>query len=159
MTMPHTGFPSVNPAEEAIAVGALTVRFLLTGDESSGSIAAFEMTVPRGQRLPAPPHSHEQFEETLYGISGVLTVTVEGKTLAVGPGQAVCIPRGAVHRFDNDTAEDVKTLSIITPAAIGPQYFREMAEVLRAAEGGPPDPMKALEVMLRHGLQPAMPPA
>jgi hypothetical protein len=64
-----------------------------------------------------------------------------------------------VHRFDNDTAEDVKTLCVITPAALGPQYFREMAELLQAAAGGPPDRAKALEIMLRHGLKPAMPPA
>jgi mannose-6-phosphate isomerase-like protein (cupin superfamily) len=26
----------------------------------------------------------------------------------VGPGQALCIPRGAVHRFDNLGSKDVK---------------------------------------------------
>jgi quercetin dioxygenase-like cupin family protein len=159
MTALQTADLTVNRAEETISVGGLTVRFLLTGEDSSGSIAIFEMTVPGGGRLPAPTHSHERFEETLYGISGVLTLTVDGKRCAVGPGQAVCIPRGAVHRFDNDTEQDVKTLCVITPAALGPQYFREMAELLRVAAGGPPDRAKALEIMLRHGLKPAMPPA
>jgi hypothetical protein len=28
---------------------------------------------------------------------------------------------------------------VITPAAIGPQYFREAAEVIKAATGGPPN--------------------
>jgi quercetin dioxygenase-like cupin family protein len=135
------------------------VRFLLTGEGSSRSIATFEMTVPGGQRLPASAHSHEHFEETIYGISGVLTLTVDGKTFEVGPGQALCIPRGAVHRFDNDTPQDVKALCVITPAAIGPQYFREMAALLEASAGGPPDRAKAMEIMLRHGLKPAMPPA
>src|ERR1700760_532486 len=139
MTKLQTDSPRVNPDEEAIFVGPLGVRFLLTGDHSSGSIAIFEMTVPAGKRLPAPTHSNEHFEETLYGISGVLTVMVDGTTVLVGPGQAVCIPRGAVHRFDNETAEDVVTLSIITPATIGPEYFREMAELLEAAGAGPPD--------------------
>lgn len=159
MTTRLTADPGTNPAEETIDVGRLAVRFLLTGDDSSGSIAAFEMTVPGGKRIPVPAHSHEHFEETIYGLSGVLTLTVDRKTLAVGPGQAVCIPRGAVHRFDNDTAEDVKTLCVITPAALGPQYFREIAELLQAAAGGAPDKAKALEIMLRHGLKPAMPPA
>ena len=96
-------------------VGAVAMRFLL-GDDSSGSITAFEMTVPGGKRLPAPAYSHEHYEETIYGISGVLNLTSDGKTFAVGPGEAVCIPRGAVHRFDNDTAQDAKTLCGITPA-------------------------------------------
>jgi quercetin dioxygenase-like cupin family protein len=155
----QTANPGVNPAEETIYVGGLGVRFLLTGEHSSGSIATFEMTVPAGKRLPAPAHSHDHYEETIYGITGILAVTVDGETFAVGPGQAICIPRGAVHRFDNDTEQEVKTLCVITPAAIGPQYFREMAELLQASAGGPPDRAKALEIMLRHGLKLAMPPA
>lgn len=75
--------------------------------------------------------------------------------MEVGPGQALCIPRGAVHRFDNNGAEDVKALCVITPAAIGPQYFREAAEVIKEAAGGPPDRTKMAEIMRRHGLTPA----
>jgi hypothetical protein len=44
---------------------------------------------------------------------------------------------------------------MITPAAIGPQYFREAAEVIHAAAGGPPDRAKMAEIMRRHGLTPA----
>src|SRR5215472_14121509 len=129
----------VNPSDETIRVGLLTVRFLLTADNSTGSIAAFELTVPGAQRLAAPAHSHDHYEETIYGIDGVLTWTVDGKQIEVCPGQALCIPRGAIHRFDNNEARDAKALCVITPAAIGPQYFREAAEVIQAAGGGPPD--------------------
>src|SRR6204780_3799977 len=104
----------VNPSEENIRVGPLMVRFLLTGDNSTGSIAAFELTVPGAQRLPAPAHSHDHYEKTIYGIDGVLTWTVDGKQLDVGPGKALCIPRGAVHRFDNKTNDDAKALSLAT---------------------------------------------
>ncbi len=41
----------VNPSEETIRLGPLAVRFLLTGDNSTGSVAAFEVMVPGGQRL------------------------------------------------------------------------------------------------------------
>lgn len=44
---------------------------------------------------------------------------------------------------------------MITPAAIGPQYFRQAAEVINAAAGGPPDRVKMTEIMTRHGLTPA----
>ncbi|HXR78281.1 MAG TPA: cupin domain-containing protein [Bryobacteraceae bacterium] len=145
----------VNPSEESICVGPLTIRFLLTGDNSTGSIAAFEMTVPGAQRLPAPAHSHDHYEETIYGINGALTWTVNGIQVDVGPGQVLCIPRGAIHRFENNGAQDVKALCVITPAAIGPQYFREAAEVIYAAAGGPPDRVKMAEIMRRHGLTPA----
>ena len=148
----------VNPADEAIELDPLAIRFLVTGDQSGGSVAAFEMVVPAGQRLMAPAHSHDHYEETIYGTAGVLTWTVDGQPIDVRPGQALCIPRGAVHRFDNTGTEDAKVLCVITPAAIGPQYFREVAGVVRASAGGPPDRARMMEIMRRHGLTPALPP-
>jgi len=148
----------VNPSNETIRLGPLAVRFLLTGDDSTGSVAAFELMVPFAERLAAPAHSHDHYEETVYGIAGVLTWTVDGTPIDVGPGQALCIPRGAIHRFDNNGSEDVKALCIITPAALGPQYFREAAEAMNATAGGPPDRAKMAEIMRRHGLTPAPPP-
>jgi quercetin dioxygenase-like cupin family protein len=148
-----------NPSDETIRVGPLTVRFLLTAENSSGSIAAFELTVPGAQRLPAPAHSHDRYEETIFGIDGVMTWTVGGKQIDIGPGQALCIPRGAVHRFDNNGSGDVKTLCVITPAVLGPGYFRETAEALNAAAGGPPDRERMAAIMRRHGLTPVAAPA
>src|SRR3954471_9496212 len=97
----HAADISVNPSDETIDFGPLTVRFLVTGHHSSGSLAAFELLVRAGQRLAAPAYSHDHYEETIYGVAGILTWTVAGKPIEVGPGQALCIPRGAVHRFDN----------------------------------------------------------
>ena len=148
----------VNPAEETIRLGPLALRFLVTGENSAGTIAIFEVAIPAGQRLMAPAHSHDHFEDTVYGIEGVLTWTVDGKPIDVGPGQALCIPRGAVHRFDNNGTKDVKQLCVITPAALGPQFFRESAEVIREAAGRPPDRAKMMEIMRRHGLTPVPPP-
>ena len=148
----------INPSDETIRLGPLAVRFLITGENAASSVAVFELSVPSAERLTAPAHSHDHYEETIYGLEGVSTWTVDGKPIDVGPGQALCIPRGAVHRFDNNGSQDVKALCVITPAAIGPQYFRESAEVLNAAAGGPPDRAKMAEIMIRHGLTPAPPP-
>jgi hypothetical protein len=65
------------------------------------------------------------------------------------------IYRGVVHRFDNDHGVDAKMLAIATPGVLGPEYFREMAAVIEAATGGPPDPAALVEVMRRHDLTPA----
>src|SRR5690242_2291316 len=148
-----------NPADETIRLGPITLRFLLTGDHSNGSVAAFEFVVPPAQRLAAPAHSHDHYEESFYGIDGVLTWTVDGKQIEVGPGQALCIPRGAIHRFDNHGTGNARGFCVITPAAIGPQFFREAAGVINAAAGGLPDRAKMVEIMRRHGLTPAPPQA
>ena len=147
----------VNRSDETIRLGPLGVRFLITGENANGSVAVFDLEVPSGRRLAAPAHSHDHYEETVYGLEGVLTWTVDGTRIEVGPGEALCSPRGAVHRFDNEGDRDARALCVITPAAIGPQYFRESAEVINAAAGGPPDHAKMAEIMMRHGLTPAVP--
>jgi quercetin dioxygenase-like cupin family protein len=100
-------------------------------------------------------HSHDAYDETIYGLEGVLSWTLDGAKTDVGSGEVLCIRRGLVHRFDNDHEVDAKMLAIITPGILSPEYFREMAAVLKAATGGPPDPAALAEAMRRHGLSPA----
>jgi quercetin dioxygenase-like cupin family protein len=139
---------------EQIRVGDVAIRFLLEGEQSAGSVAVFEFDVPAGAQVAAA-HSHDGYEETVYGLEGVLTWTLEGTPIDVGPGEALCIPRGTVHRFDNLGAADARALAIVTPGILGPEYFREVAAILGAAAGGPPDFAAIAAVMLRHGLTPA----
>ncbi|MGZ4335470.1 MAG: cupin domain-containing protein [Gaiellaceae bacterium] len=139
---------------EEISVGELKIRFLLEGEQSAGSVAVFEFDVPSGSKVAAA-HSHDSYEETIYGLAGVLTWTVEGAPIEVGPGEVLCIPRGAIHQFDNRTDVDASALAIVTPGALGPDYFREVAAVLDAAVAGPPDLAALGEIMRRHGLTPA----
>jgi quercetin dioxygenase-like cupin family protein len=139
---------------EEIKVGELAIRFLVEGAESAGSVAVFEFDVPAGAKVPVA-HSHDGYEETIYGLEGVLTWTVEGTPSEVGPGEALVVPRGAVHHFENTGDADAKALAIVTPGVLGPDYFREVAATLDAAAGGPPDLAAVAAVMQRHGLTPA----
>ena len=144
---------TTSPAKE-ISIGQLAIRFLLEGEASGGSVAVFEFDVPAAARVPIA-HSHDGYEETIYGLEGALTWTVDGEQTEVGPGEVLCIPRGVVHRFDNHQEVDAKMLAIVSPGVLSPDYFREMAAVIKAATGGPPDPVALSEVMRRHGLTPA----
>jgi quercetin dioxygenase-like cupin family protein len=141
-------------AREEIRIGPLAIRFLVEGDASGGTVSVFEFDVPAGAKVPVA-HSHDGYEETIYGLRGVLTWTLEGTAVEVGPGEAVCIRRGVVHRFDNNGAEDATALAIVSPGILGPDYFRDAAAVVQAAAGGPPDPAELAAVMRRHGLTPA----
>jgi quercetin dioxygenase-like cupin family protein len=137
--------------QEVITVGGMRIRFLVEGEESGGSVSIFEFDVPAGMKVAAG-HSHDAYEETIYGLDGVLTWTIEGTPIDVGPGEALVIPRGAVHQFDNTSDSDAKALAIVTPGILGPDYFREVATILDAAAGGPPDFGALGEVMRKHGL-------
>ena|SRR5436305_1678268 len=139
---------------KTIAVGALGVRFLVEADDSNGAASVFECYVPANSRMPAP-HSHDGFEETIYGLEGVTTWTIDGETTEVAPGEAVCVPRAQIHGFDNRGSVDATFLAIATPAVFGSGYFREIGEALAASAGGPPDLATLGAVMRRHGLTPA----
>jgi quercetin dioxygenase-like cupin family protein len=139
---------------EEIKVGEMAIRFVVEGEQTAGTVAVFEFDVPAGARVPVA-HSHDGYEETIYGLEGVLTWTVEGTPTDVGPGEALVITRGAVHHFDNTGDVDAKALAIVTPGILGPDFFREVAAILDAAAGGPPDLAAIAAVMRRHGLTPA----
>jgi quercetin dioxygenase-like cupin family protein len=145
----------VKPLEsEPIAVGALSIRFLVEPERADGGASVFECVVPVDAKVPAP-HSHDAFDETIYGLEGASTWTVERTTIELGRGEALRIRRGAVHGFDNHGSERASFLAIATPGVIGPAYFRELGAVLAAAAGGPPDREAVVAVMRRHGLSPA----
>jgi quercetin dioxygenase-like cupin family protein len=137
-----------------IAVGAMGVRFLVEAADSGGSLTMFEVDVPAEARMPAP-HSHDGFEETIFGLAGRATYTVGGETIEVDPGDSICIRRGVMHSFANHGSSEVRFLAIVSPGVFGPEYFVEIGEILHAAAGGPPDLAAIGAVMRRHGLTPA----
>ena len=122
---------------DTITVGELGVRFLIEAADSNGSASVFE--------------------ETIYGLTGTTTWTIDRETIDVAPGEAVCVRRGQIHGFENHSDVDATFLAIATPAVFGPAYFREIAEVLAASAGGAPNLAAIGEVMRRHGLTPAPP--
>ena len=139
---------------ERIRIGQLEIRFLLESTAAGGSLAMFEFDVPANARVPIA-HSHDAYDETIYGLKGVLTWTLDGRAHDVGPGEVLCIPRGVVHRFDNTSGADATMLGVVTPGLLSPDYFRELAALVSATAGGPPDLSAIADVMRRHGLTPA----
>ena len=138
--------------KEIIQVGQLQLRFLLDGDDTNNQMVVFEFDIPPGAKVPVA-HYHKDVEEMVYGLKGTMSCYVNGQKTWVKAGDHCFIPRGAVHYHDNQTDEITSALCVLTPASIGPAFFREIGALLKA---GPPDPAKAAETMTRHGLIPAV---
>ena len=136
-----------------IRVGPIEVRFRLESGHTAGSLTMFEFSVPANARVPVP-HSHDAFDETVYGLEGVATWTLDGQKTRVGPGDVLFIPRGRVHQFENLETQGARMLSVIAPGLLGPAYFQEIADVINP--GGPPNVERIMEVMRRHGRRPAL---
>ena len=140
--------------KETIQAGPLQINFLLDGDDTDGALVMFEFIVPPNAKVPAP-HFHVAVDEVLYGLEGTLTQTIGSETQELKAGDKCFIKRGAVHGFTNTHDVPARVLCVLTPASIGPAYFREIAEVINA--GGPPDMQRILAIMRRHGLEPVKP--
>jgi quercetin dioxygenase-like cupin family protein len=138
------------PVKEIVRIGALQLNFLLDGDDTNNTLVLFELIVPPNAKVPAP-HYHVAVDEVLYGLEGTLTQTIGDTTQELNVGDKCFIPRGVVHGFTNKHAVAARALCILSPASIGPAYFREIAEVVNA--GGPPDMQRVLAIMQRHGLE------
>jgi quercetin dioxygenase-like cupin family protein len=134
--------------DDIVRIGELELRFLITDEGAT----VFEITVPSRARVPAP-HYHRDADEFVYGIEGILTISVDGRKQELGVGDAVFIPRGSIHHHENLHEGTARAMAAITPGTIGRRYFEEIAEVINVP--GKPDLAKAKEVMLRHGLIPA----
>lgn len=138
---------------ETIRIGGIVLEFLQSKEDTSASLDMFRMTVMPNARMPVP-HYHENWDETVYGLSGTTTFRIAGADTAIASGQSAFIGRGVVHSFDNRTETPAVCLVVLTPGVLGPGYFREIAALVA---GGPPDPASIKEIMRRYGLVPVVP--
>jgi quercetin dioxygenase-like cupin family protein len=134
-----------------IRTPGLDVQFLVDAEDSGGSTTAFVSRVGAGASTP-PAHRHENWDETVYGTAGTLTFTIDGTKQELATGQALCIRRGQVHKFENLTDDDAWMLVVSTPGLFEEEYFVSIAEILNAATGGPPDFAALAAVQARHGV-------
>ena len=139
---------------EVIRLGQLTIEFFASAENNDGHADIFEVRVPEGAKVPLA-HHHVEVDELVYVLEGTLTYTLGGVAHTMTAGQQLFAPKGVEHHFANLHGGLARFLSVLTPATIGPKFFREMSELINA--GGPPDPKKVGAVMLEHGLVPAPP--
>lgn len=135
-----------------LRIGGMELRFLVDESQGAGEMVMFEFSMAPAARGPTP-HRHERVDEAVYGLSGRLTVTVDGQRQEVGAGEVAFIPRGAVHQHENLHEETARALVVLTPGSIGRRYFEEFAAAV--AGPGQPDPARIQAIMRRHGLSPA----
>src|SRR5437762_1629718 len=104
--------------QSMLRIGELELLFLVADKGAT----VFEFVVPSRARVPAP-HYHQQADETLYGLEGILTITVDDRKQELGAGDAIFIPRGSVHHHENLHDGVSRTLAVMTPGSIGRRYF------------------------------------
>jgi quercetin dioxygenase-like cupin family protein len=149
-----------NPGEEPIVTKAskkliktpgIDVQFLIDAEDSGGSTTAFIARLEPGAQTP-PAHKHDDWDETIYCTQGTITYVVDGEKIELAQGEALCVQRGQVHKFDNHTTDDAWMLVVSTPGLFEEDYFLEIAAILNAATNGPPDFAALMAVQAKHGV-------
>jgi mannose-6-phosphate isomerase len=74
--------------------------------------AAKVIHINKNSRLSLQKHNEKH--ESIYVMSGTLTVVVNEDIIVLEKGQSLCIPAKVVHRFCA-TDEDVRILEVSTP--------------------------------------------
>ena len=138
---------------ETIRVGQMSVTFIKSRHETQDSLDFFEVTLPPLVSVIVP-HIHRDYDETVIGMNGVTTWTVNGKQVLVGPGDQLFIERGTPHFFCNLHDTTARYVCIQTPGVMGPEYYLEIAEHYHT--DAPPDVAGISAVMNRYGVTPIL---
>lgn len=88
----------LNVADAPTATGPhRSYNWLLTSEQSGGSIALHVLTVEPG--FVASDHHHSSEEEFFFVLDGEIEITVGNKTAIAGPGTFAYVPPFATHAF------------------------------------------------------------
>lgn len=109
--------------------------FLVTGEESGGSMFALDCLVGAGGG--PPPHRHLAEDELFTITSGSIEFTAGGETRTVCAGESVFVPRGVVHSYRNGEAEPATMIAVYTPAGME-GWFREVCTPVDDPSAPPP---------------------
>ena len=120
-------------------------RFLVTGEETGGAYFAMEAIVPPGGGPPA--HIHRREDETFYVVEGECGILLGEDWITARTGDFVDVPRGVVHRFQNQGSEPMRMILTFTPAGLE-KFFEETLE--RRLDPTAPLPDNIDEVAARY---------
>lgn len=156
-SMPRTSMTAIDrigiqPAEgEHVDFGNLGVVWKIDGSEAGGRFSIVEHPIPP-RSLAAPLHFHHNEDEYSYVLEGTLGALLADEVVFATPGSWVLKPRGEWHTFWNAGDVACRIVEVISPAGFE-DYFREVAEVFREADGGRPDLGRFAEVNDRYQLE------
>lgn len=155
--MPRTSMTAIErvaiqPAEgQHVDFGSLDVVWKIEGAESEGRFAVVEHALPH-RSLAAPLHFHHNEDEYSFVLEGTLGALLGEEVTLATPGSWVFKPRGEWHTFWNAGDSTCRIVEVFSPAGFE-NYFREVAEVFVAANGGPPDLDRFAAVNERYSLE------
>ena len=104
----------VDPQEVPRSPG-VTIQVLLGPADEMPNFYMRIFTMPPGTRIPA--HGHDIIEHQQLMLEGRMHVTFDGEPRVVEAGEAVYIPAGCAHSYENRGQVPVRFLCMVPPTA------------------------------------------
>ncbi|WP_299352416.1 cupin domain-containing protein [uncultured Shimia sp.] len=121
MTPIHTDYASADTLDFP---GAITLKILLTGSQSGGTLEIFEDIVQPG--VGPGRHIHHDQDETFLFLDGDFDVEIDGTLHHMSPGDVAFVPRGTAHAFKNVGNKPGRLRYIFSPALKMEAMFRAL---------------------------------
>jgi len=112
MNMPQFIRPSSSVQGQRVdnTQGAV-MQVLLGPDQGAQDFVTRRFTLAPGGRIGC--HRHDAIEHQQYVLSGSMVLTLDGNEHQVQQGDAVIIPAGVAHSYENRTTAPVEFLCVI----------------------------------------------
>jgi mannose-6-phosphate isomerase-like protein (cupin superfamily) len=124
--------------------------FKATASSTEDRFSLMERTLPPGGRMP-PAHSHIGNDEAYFVLEGTVEFHVADEIFEDKAGAFVLVSAGETHTFGNTSDEPARLLVLHAPAL--DQYFEDLEKLWGSPE--PPERQAELDLMRRHGMEPA----
>ena len=125
---PETGVAHIRPGEgrRTLWVMGEMVTCKIPSDQTSGAYSLFEITTLPGEG--PPPHVQHWEDEYFYVLEGEYEFLDGGRSIRVGVGSLIYVPRGNLHTHKNVGEGPGRMLVSQTPGGAHERYFEELAE-------------------------------
>ena len=134
-------------------LGRITLSFKTSAADTGGAYSLCEAIEPPGSG--AGLHRHPNYDETFIICEGRYEFRLDDKTLSLGPGETVFVPRGTPHSFTSTGPETGRQLIISSPGGIFDAFIEEVVGAM-VDSGGPDKPGPAVDfraIAARHGME------
>ncbi len=150
MTTTLAATSTITRAGEGTSVTAFgsEIVFMLTGEQTGGSMTLGLATVPAGDG--PPPHVHHREDELFIIVEGRYGVFANGEWTEAGPGAVVYLPRGQAHTFRNLGETPARHWVLTTPSGFE-RFYQECAGVF--AGPAAPDLGRIVKIAGDHGIE------
>jgi mannose-6-phosphate isomerase-like protein (cupin superfamily) len=124
----ETGVAHIRPGEGRRSMWVMGERVTckITSEQTSGAYSLFEIATRPGEG--PPPHVQHWEDEYFYVLEGEYEFLDGGRTIRVGVGSLIHVPRGNLHTHKNVGEGPGRMLVSQTPGGAHERYFEELAE-------------------------------